>query len=335
MNTNESLLGVTQKFITPDIVQMFSQSIDEPADKTQNALNTVIPTLLLGVVNKGSTSNGAETILHMMKNHEFKSVVMPDKNKLRQGDEVLKDIFGNNLPSVVERLNKITLLNPGSLTKMLDLALPMVLGVLETKVKRENLSSSGLQRFLSTQKSGLSSSVPHAHKEHHINRSWRKIALIILIAFGAIMWMTGSALIKNTKTSPAQVISPPEDSQTVIPSVREFPGFLASAKPTDVPHTFQFEFLNFETGSSKLAQGFEDEVDQINEALEQHPTAAIRLEGFSDNSQDVAQNKELSFKRAVAVKEQLVERGINPDRIDTVANTSNTNRVSLIVTGVE
>jgi outer membrane protein OmpA-like peptidoglycan-associated protein len=172
----------------------------------------------------------------------------------------------------------------------------------------------------------------HHSKTSPFNRSWLMITVIAVIAFGLILWMTS---IRHPTSIPQKSILEETNVQGSILPVREFPGFISEAKASDIPKTFSSEFINFETGSSLLAQGADDELNQITHSLENSPNTTIRIEGYADHQGDLTQMKDLSFRRALAVKEQLVARGINPDRVDTVGNVSDNRRVVIVVTSVE
>lgn len=178
---------------------------------------------------------------------------------------------------------------------------------------------------------GLSTHLHHS-KTSPFNRSWLLIAVIAILAFGLILWMTD---IRQPTSIPQRSILEETNVQGSILPLREFPGFISEAKASDLPKTFSSEFINFETGSSILAQGADDELDQITYSLENSPMATIRIEGYADHQGDLTQMKNLSFRRALAVKEQLVSRGINPDRVDTVGNVSDNPGVVIVVTSVE
>jgi outer membrane protein OmpA-like peptidoglycan-associated protein len=76
--------------------------------------------------------------------------------------------------------------------------------------------------------------------------------------------------------------------------------------------------VNFDVGTSHVASGGEASVERLATLMKAHPTAKVRLEGFTDASGDATINEPLSIARASAVKKLLVERGIPEDRIETV-----------------
>ena len=74
----ENLLGITQNFLTPDIVNKFSNAIGETTERTQKGLKSVIPTLLLGIVNKGQTEDGAEALVNIVNKDGFEGEKKPN-----------------------------------------------------------------------------------------------------------------------------------------------------------------------------------------------------------------------------------------------------------------
>jgi outer membrane protein OmpA-like peptidoglycan-associated protein len=75
--------------------------------------------------------------------------------------------------------------------------------------------------------------------------------------------------------------------------------------------------LMFDTGQSHLKSGGTRKIDQLASFLKEHPERRVQVDGFTDAIGTDAYNEELSQHRADAVKEALMERGIDPSRIST------------------
>lgn len=79
------------------------------------------------------------------------------------------------------------------------------------------------------------------------------------------------------------------------------------------------EFLaspdSFKTGSADLSPGFQTFLDDVAARLSGHPEAALRIEGHTDEAGSDSKNLDLSLKRAQAVRDYLINKGANPDRI--------------------
>ena len=73
----------------------------------------------------------------------------------------------------------------------------------------------------------------------------------------------------------------------------------------------------FDFDSSQLNPGAQRSLDQLAEVLKEHSDRNVTIEGFTDSVGDPNYNERLSQERAQAVRDALVERGVNPERIQT------------------
>ncbi len=336
MVINDNLFSVSQSFLAPDIVQKVSDIIGQSADKTKKALKSVIPALLSGITDKGSTPEGAATLVDMVNTHNYEANMKPDVAKLSEGNEVVNNIFGSNLNNVVSNLGTSTGLSGPSISKILSLAAPVLMGVLGLKVKNEKLSSSGLMNFLGQEKktlSGYSAGVSQysellgdkARQEivpKHLTQEvpWKRIALAALILFA--LWFWWMATHPKMEVPLTKVVEPIPIQRTAVnlvsSSLNELSAFMAAGTIAELPKHFRFEKLTFASGTTVLASGAELELNKIASAMKQYPMSKARLEGYTDNVGLEESNRILSASRADAVKAQLVARGIDGNRIQTV-----------------
>lgn len=79
------------------------------------------------------------------------------------------------------------------------------------------------------------------------------------------------------------------------------------------------EAVTFEFNSVKITSKSEDVIDYVEEALRQNPDLVLEIRGFTDNTGSDAVNMRMSKKRAMVVKQMLVDRGIAPTRLITTA----------------
>ena len=109
---------------------------------------------------------------------------------------------------------------------------------------------------------------------------------------------------------------------------------------------YALDAVTFETGSSTLTAASSQQLDELAAVLTAFPTAAVSIEGHTDNTGDAAANKTLSTQRAEAVKSALVGKGIAADRVaatgfgqdkpiasnDTEVGRAKNRRVEIVVT---
>lgn len=77
--------------------------------------------------------------------------------------------------------------------------------------------------------------------------------------------------------------------------------------------------VSFDSGSDKVNPGLYSEIDRIAQIMIQYPQTRIRVEGHTDSQGKDAYNLNLSQRRAQAVSNLLVQKGLDASRINVVA----------------
>ena len=73
----------------------------------------------------------------------------------------------------------------------------------------------------------------------------------------------------------------------------------------------------FDTGRAELKSGSGRKLDQLAQFLVEHPSRRVQIDGFTDSVGTDSYNEELSQRRANAVRESLIARGVESSRIGT------------------
>jgi outer membrane protein OmpA-like peptidoglycan-associated protein len=76
--------------------------------------------------------------------------------------------------------------------------------------------------------------------------------------------------------------------------------------------------VTFDTNSAVVRPGLYAEVERVTGVLRQYPDTYIRVEGHTDSTGSADYNMELSRRRANAVKNLLVQRGVAESRVEVV-----------------
>jgi outer membrane protein OmpA-like peptidoglycan-associated protein len=356
MAITDNLLSAVQGFITPDFINKSSRVLGLQPENTKAGLAAAIPTLLMSLINKGSTQDGAQGLLNMVQQGGYASGVSGNfvdrlqdgrsaESLLRGGTDIAQGLFGGRFNSVTEKLGVSTGMNSSSMSKTLALVAPLVMGVLGNMINKNGMNASGLSSFLGQQKSLLSGFIPPGLfgdekiteiGERHIQSAQKSSRKWLPLALGALfLILGGSWLMRNrtpthvaehpvpreTVSGTTQAIQPPAQQQAPVvapgkmASTDQISSFLASGAQGEMPKRFRFEKLTFGSGSATITPDSKTELNQIATALKDHPSAKVRVEGFTDDTGPATANKALSSRRALTVKEQLISLGIEADRI--------------------
>lgn len=105
----------------------------------------------------------------------------------------------------------------------------------------------------------------------------------------------------------------------------------------------------FDTGQATLQGSAMRTIDELAQFLTTYPERRVRVEGYTDSTGSASFNQALSERRAEAVAAALIERGIDPDRIetrgygedfpvapnDTAANRQRNRRVEVVISDAD
>jgi outer membrane protein OmpA-like peptidoglycan-associated protein len=125
-----------------------------------------------------------------------------------------------------------------------------------------------------------------------------------------------------TEAAPGAAATPPEGAESAAPVAPE-PGTIGdmgtylSGSGETTPHAFSPAPLNFAFGSATPTSESMKTIDQVAALLKEHPSATIRVESHTDAVGTPEANLNLSQARAEAIKNELVDRGVDGTRIET------------------
>jgi outer membrane protein OmpA-like peptidoglycan-associated protein len=88
------------------------------------------------------------------------------------------------------------------------------------------------------------------------------------------------------------------------------------AKQTERGLVLTLQDVLFDVGRSELKPGGFRAVQKLAAFMHDYPDRRVRIEGFTDSTGSAEFNQELSEQRAFAVKDALMQSGIDPDRIE-------------------
>lgn len=168
------------------------------SNQTGSALKSMLPTLIGGMINKGSSSQGAGALLDLITKgghnggllDNLGSVLGGNKSKglMDTGNGLLSSIFGGNLSSIFNILGKVTGLTRGSSGSLMSLLAPIVINFIGKRVKDKALNATGLKDLLSGQKQYVQSGIPQDARA--------------MLGFGADQKRTAAASTANLNETP-------------------------------------------------------------------------------------------------------------------------------------
>ncbi len=169
--------------------------------------------------------------------------------------------------------------------------------------------------------------------------NWMLPLVLAVLAFALLLYLFKSCGSDTMQTKPADTVATQatETRPAAMESVREsikvklpdnteldaYKGgiedmlvtYLISNDPISKDKWFDFDDLNFETGSAAITAASSKQVNNIAAILKAFPSAKIKIGGYTDNTGDSAANVKLSQARADAVLEKLKASGTNAQQL--------------------
>lgn len=78
--------------------------------------------------------------------------------------------------------------------------------------------------------------------------------------------------------------------------------------------------LEFDAGKASLQSTATTAIDRLAQLMNVYPERSVRIEGHTDSLGDDAANQHLSERRAMAVRDALLARGIDAARVEAVGH---------------
>ena len=169
MATN--LIDLVNTHLTPDIVGRAASYVGESVSGTEKALTASVPTIVAGLANMGSTSDGAQRVAGMLDAGKYDGSALSGLGSLvaggattqsavSAGKGVLESLFGGKLGGVTDSIARSAGIRATSVASLMALVTPIILHILGKQRAAAGGTVAGLTALLGEQRSFLSGLLP-------------------------------------------------------------------------------------------------------------------------------------------------------------------------------
>lgn len=164
-----NLINLLKDYITPEVISKASSFVGENESGTSKAIDSIVPSVLGGLLNKAQDENGLSVISNLITSGNHNGVVLNNvlnmfnggeqtDNIIRGGASAITSIFGENKSAEIAAIvaNQAGV-QPSGASKLLNLVTPLVLGLLG---KQTNGDTKGLASLLAGQKDFIAAAAP-------------------------------------------------------------------------------------------------------------------------------------------------------------------------------
>jgi len=204
MSTN--LLNLITNQLDGNVIGKIAGLIGKDSTSTSNAITSLLPKVMGGLKDKVSTSSGAEDLLSIIKDTNFRNNSVSDLTKdpskfLDSGKDMVSKIFGSKESAFMDSTNKISGLGNTGNSSLIRLLTPLAMGAIGKQVIGSNLNANGLKELIynttastgktsGTQKTAATSTRETVVEDHNEGggMGWMKWLLPLLILLGLGWW---------------------------------------------------------------------------------------------------------------------------------------------------
>lgn len=111
-------------------------------------------------------------------------------------------------------------------------------------------------------------------------------------------------------------------SQIIVAELEQIPGVKSVVSTIKLSPLTLENRIYFDVNSAKLNPAYQETIVEIEQFMSQYPQKHLKIEGYSDRVGSQKKNEALATQRAEAVRDALVEEGVDPRRLEVIGNPS-------------
>jgi OOP family OmpA-OmpF porin len=352
----ENVMEMVQSPLMGQIFGKISGLFRENPEGVKRGFESAVPLSMVGLAQRASTQEGAQDLLATLKGGKYPHLDESELGRVagdpesaarvaQSSEGFLSRLFGNKQRGVVDGLASSAGVSTSSASKLLGLALPMVLGFVGKQAASHNFDASGLRGFLASQRRLVGGALPgplsrlvggdaepravgidrHAAADAYAEPTRKsgigKWVLLAAAAAGALFLLLSRRGERHESTSIQPQPEAPVAAGMQRPQVLQAGGLTAFSQVLTggqvLPQRFVLGGLTFRTDSADIDPTSARVLDELAQVLATSPTARIRVDGHTDNTGTRETNQQLSQARAESTRAYLVSKGIAGDRIES------------------
>ncbi|HMR83473.1 MAG TPA: OmpA family protein [Niabella sp.] len=162
-----NIVDLVKNYISQDLISKAGAFLGENEGGISKAVSGLIPSILGGVVAKGTGSEAnAQQLLDAAKEANNSgllgnlSSLFGNADLLSKGTGWFNSLFGGQSNSIIDTISNFAGIKSSSSSSLISMVTPLIMALLGKKAQDDNLTASGFSGFLSSQRSSVLSALP-------------------------------------------------------------------------------------------------------------------------------------------------------------------------------
>ena len=164
-----SLIDSVKSLATPDLTSKIASSLGEPMHGVSSALMGGMNSMLLGVLGKSADPSAMRSVFNTVTDPANDGRILDDPAGIvgapegamsSLGGQFLSNVFGARGVAVNDVLGQLSGLKGGSISSLMRMAAPLLLGVLGKRARDGGLNASSFTRLFEDEREGIENAAP-------------------------------------------------------------------------------------------------------------------------------------------------------------------------------
>lgn len=138
-------------------VSRSSKEVEENPEKVRSALAMALP-MMLGAMKKNSrTDDGAENLNNALENKKHDGSILSSMSEnfnggklISEGSGIMNHIFGGKQNKIEQAIGSSAAMDPNKVSQLLKMAAPVILGILGSQKRKDQVGKKGISNLLSS-----------------------------------------------------------------------------------------------------------------------------------------------------------------------------------------
>ena len=168
----QNILGLLQNQLNDNLLTKISGLLGENKSGVTSAVGSALPSILLGLMQKGSEPNGAASLIKMLQEGKHDGGVLDNLGSVLGGGSATTDfvssgknlfgsLFGGKAGGITDIIASVSGISKNAIATLLGILAPIVMGFLGKTLKAQgSLNPAGLTSLLLGQKDYIKSALP-------------------------------------------------------------------------------------------------------------------------------------------------------------------------------
>ncbi len=153
-----SILDLLSSDLGKQLISGASSQTGQPEEKTANVLSMALPVILGAMQRNAATPQGAQSLNNALEDNRHDGSILDQlsgllgngagSNLLNDGAGILKHVLGGNQQNVEQNISKTSGVDAGSVAQIIKMAAPILMGILGTQKRKDNVGESGIGDLL-------------------------------------------------------------------------------------------------------------------------------------------------------------------------------------------